>query len=63
MPIIQIQVIEGRKKETIQHLISNVTKATAESLQVDEERVRVLVQEVPGSHWGVGGRVKEDVIQ
>ncbi|MDM5188325.1 4-oxalocrotonate tautomerase [Bacillus sp. DX4.1] len=58
MPIVQIQVIEGRKQEQIQYLISNVTDAVAKSLDVDAERVRVLVNEIPGSHWGVGGKVK-----
>lgn len=63
MPIIQIQVIEGREKETIEHLISNVTNAVSESLHVDKERIRVLVQETPGSHWGVGGKVKGDFVK
>lgn len=46
MPIVQIQVIEGRKQEQIQNLISNVTDAVAKSLDVDVERVRVLVNEI-----------------
>ncbi|WP_257128987.1 4-oxalocrotonate tautomerase [Bacillus pseudomycoides] len=61
MPIVQIQVIEGRKQEQIQNLISNVTDAVAKSLDVDAERVRVLVNEIRCSHWGVGGKVKESV--
>ncbi|WP_279538563.1 4-oxalocrotonate tautomerase [Bacillus sp. XF8] len=61
MPIVQIQIIEGRKQEQIQNLISNVTDAVAKSLEVDMERVRVLVNEIPGSHWGVGGKVKGSV--
>ncbi|MDZ5607688.1 4-oxalocrotonate tautomerase [Bacillus pseudomycoides] len=61
MPIVQIHIIEGRKQEQIQSLISNVTDAVAKSLEVDAERVRVLVNEIPGSHWGVGGKVKGSV--
>ncbi|HEK9100409.1 4-oxalocrotonate tautomerase [Bacillus pfraonensis] len=61
MPIVQIQVIEGRKQEQIHDLISNVTDAVAKSLNVDAERVRVLVNEIPGSHWGVGGKVRGSV--
>ncbi|WP_243521789.1 4-oxalocrotonate tautomerase [Bacillus pseudomycoides] len=59
MPIVQIQVIEGRKQEQIQNLISNVTDAVAKSFDVETERV--LVNEIPGSHWGVGGKVKGSV--
>ncbi|HHT7240069.1 MULTISPECIES: 4-oxalocrotonate tautomerase [Bacillus] len=58
MPIIQIQIIEGRRQEQIQNLISGVTEAVAKNLDVDVGRVRVLVNEIPSSHWGVGGRPK-----
>ncbi|MED1555864.1 4-oxalocrotonate tautomerase [Bacillus paramycoides] len=58
MPIIQIQIIEGRGREQIQNLISDVTEAVAKNLDVDTGRVRVLVNEIPSSHWGVGGKSK-----
>ncbi|PGK37636.1 4-oxalocrotonate tautomerase [Bacillus anthracis] len=59
MPIIQIQIIEGRKQEQIQNLILDVTEVVAKNLDVDVGRVRVLVNEIPGSHWGVGGKSKD----
>jgi len=62
MPIIQIQIIEGRKQEQIQNLIFDVTEVVAKNLDVDVRRVRVLVNEIPSSHWGVGGRSKETII-
>ncbi|PIE93798.1 4-oxalocrotonate tautomerase [Bacillus fungorum] len=61
MPIIQIQIIEGRKQEQIQNLILDVTEAVAKKLDVDVGRVRVLVNEIPSSHWGIGGRSKASV--
>ena len=59
MPIIQIQIIEGRKQEQIQNLILDVTEAVAKNLDIDVGRVRVLVNEIPSSHWGVGGKSKD----
>lgn len=59
MPIIQIQIIEGRKQEQIQNLIFDVTEVVAKNLDVDVGRVRVLVNEIPSSYWGVGGKSKE----
>ena len=50
MPIIQIQIIEGRKQEQIQNLIFDVTEVVAKNLDVDVRRVRVLVNEIPSSH-------------
>ncbi|KFN03611.1 4-oxalocrotonate tautomerase enzyme family protein [Bacillus clarus] len=61
MPIIQIQIIEGRRREQIQNLISDVTGAVTKNLDVEVERVRVLVNEIPSSHWGVGGKSKDSL--
>ncbi|WP_426984130.1 4-oxalocrotonate tautomerase [Brevibacillus borstelensis] len=60
MPIVQIQVLEGRDKQQIARLIASVTEAVVESLEVKPEQVRVLVSEVPPTHWGVGGVTKEE---
>ncbi|MBE5394861.1 MULTISPECIES: 4-oxalocrotonate tautomerase [Brevibacillus] len=59
MPIVQIQVLEGRDKQQIARLIASVTEAVVASLEVKPEQVRVLVSEVPPTHWGVGGVTKE----
>ncbi|CAM5779559.1 MULTISPECIES: 4-oxalocrotonate tautomerase [Brevibacillus] len=59
MPIVQIQVLEGRDKQQIARLIASVTEAVVESLEVRPEQVRVIVSEVPPTHWGVGGVTKE----
>ncbi|MEK4924517.1 4-oxalocrotonate tautomerase [Cytobacillus sp. FSL R5-0569] len=55
MPIIQIQVLEGRSNEQIKSLIKDVTQAVVENLSVNSEQVRVLVTEIPDTHWGAGG--------
>ena len=58
MPIIQVHVIEGRTDEQLSTLMERLTVAAAESLDVKKEQVRVLIQEVPNTHWGVGGKPK-----
>ncbi len=55
MPIANILMIEGRTLEQKQALIRTVTAAIVESLDVKPDRVRVIVQEVPREHWGIGG--------
>ncbi|RXT13486.1 4-oxalocrotonate tautomerase [Ammoniphilus sp. CFH 90114] len=59
MPLIQVQVLEGRSSEQISRLIQQLTISAVESLEVKPEQVRVIVNEVPKSHWGVGGVTKE----
>ncbi|HWM65896.1 MAG: 4-oxalocrotonate tautomerase [Gammaproteobacteria bacterium] len=55
MPIANIQILAGRPAEAKRALIQAVTAAIVESLQVKPESVRVIVQEVPPEHWGIGG--------
>lgn len=59
MPIIHVHVIEGRSDEQLSELMEKLTVAAAESLDVRIDQVRVLIQEVPNKHWGVGGKPKQ----
>lgn len=60
MPIVQIQMLEGRDEEKKRQLIAAVTNAICETLSAPPESVRVLLQDVPKTHWGVGGKtIKE----
>ncbi|MET3290480.1 UNVERIFIED_CONTAM: 4-oxalocrotonate tautomerase [Brevibacillus sp. OAP136] len=61
MPIINIQLIEGRDAEQIESLIAEVTETVVKNLQVRPEQVRVLVTEIPATHWGVGGKSKRSL--
>ena len=56
MPIVRIDLLEGRAPERKAELIRRVTAAVVESLEVRPEQVRVLLYELPPEHWAVGGR-------
>ncbi|GAK14249.1 4-oxalocrotonate tautomerase [Geomicrobium sp. JCM 19039] len=55
MPLIQVSIMEGRSEEKIEKLIHELTKTTAETLGSPIENVRVLVNEMPTTHWGIAG--------
>ena len=55
MPIIQVQLIEGRSKEQIKNLIMNITDTVSETISAPKETIRVIVTEIPPTHWGKGG--------
>jgi 4-oxalocrotonate tautomerase len=55
MPLIQVTLIEGRTDQAKAELIRTLTEAAVASLNAPRESVRVIVQEVPAAHWGVGG--------
>ncbi|MFG6150270.1 4-oxalocrotonate tautomerase [Halobacillus sp. B23F22_1] len=59
MPIINVQIMEGRDPDKINTLMKNVTDAVSESLGAPKENIRVLVNEVPKTHWSIGGTSAE----
>ena len=60
MPIITIQMMEGRPNEKIAELIHNVTNTVSETLDAPKESIRVLVTEIPKTHWGKAGKPVAD---
>lgn len=62
MPVINIQIIQGRSAEKVKEVIQNVTETISVTLDVPKERVRVIVTEVPKTHWGIGGTPVSDML-
>ncbi|CAM3443812.1 2-hydroxymuconate tautomerase [Arcobacter aquimarinus] len=56
MPIATINIIEGRSDEKKEALIEKVSLAIAESLEAPIESVRVIINEMPKQHFGIGGK-------
>ena len=55
MPIINVQIIEGRSEEKVEELIANLTETVCSTLGSPREAVRVIVTEIPETHWGRAG--------
>lgn len=58
MPFIDVTMIEGRSNTVKAELIAKLTQAAAETTGAPIETIRVVLREVPGHHWGVGGAPK-----
>ena len=54
MPLVEITMGVGRSPEQIRTLLSRVTQAVHESVDAPVENVRVVVREVPLTHWAAG---------
>lgn len=54
MPLVEISLIEGRTPEQLRTLMSAVTTAVSESVAAPKESIRVIVHEVPPTHWAAG---------
>jgi 4-oxalocrotonate tautomerase len=55
MPIVRIDLLEGRTPAMKRELIRGVTEAVIAALAVQPGQVRVLLNEVALEHWGIGG--------
>ncbi|MEV5410036.1 tautomerase family protein [Thermopolyspora sp. NPDC052614] len=54
MPLVEITMIEGRPPERVRALIHEVHEAVRRSLEAPPESIRVVVREVPPTHWAAG---------
>ena len=54
MPLIEVTMVEGRPPQQPRALISAPTHAAAETVDAPVESIRVVVREVPTTHWAAG---------
>ncbi len=54
MPLIEVTLVEGRSAEQLRALIAGLTRAAVEAVGAPVESVRVVVREVPATHWAAG---------
>ena len=55
MPIVHIEILEGRPAQKKRAPIEQVTQAVVNTMDVQPAQVRVLLREVPHDQWAVGG--------
>lgn len=54
MPFIEVTLVEGRNPEQLRNLIAGLTAAAAEAVDAPVASIRVVVREVPATHWAAG---------
>lgn len=54
MPLVDVTVTEGRTAEQIRALIHELTGAVERSVGAPRANIRVVVREVPPTHWAAG---------
>lgn len=61
MPFAQIYLIEGRTEEQKRAVIEKVTEALVAAVGAPKENVRVWIQDVPKTNWGIAGVTAKDL--
>lgn len=62
MPIITVSLLTGRDDARKRALVQELADATVRTLGVPLASVRVILNEVPPEHWGIGNETKADQI-
>lgn len=54
MPLVEVSLVEGRTQEQIRSLIHELHEAVIRALAAPPANVRILVRELPATHWAAG---------
>ncbi|MFN8079972.1 MAG: 2-hydroxymuconate tautomerase [Kineosporiaceae bacterium] len=55
MPLVEVTLATGRTPEQIRALMREVHEAVVRAVGAPDANVRVVVREVPPTHWSAGG--------
>ena len=55
MPLVRVDIMEGRPPELIEELHRKLAELVAETLDTPIERVRTYITQFPPEAWGIGG--------
>ncbi|MCY7708345.1 4-oxalocrotonate tautomerase [Bacillus safensis] len=61
MPIVTVQMLEGRTDEQKRALVEKVTDAVVESTGAGAEKVSVIIEEMKKEHYAVAGKRMSDL--
>lgn len=54
MPLIEVTLVEGRSAAQLRALIHGLTQAAVDAVDAPLASVRVVVRELPATHWAAG---------
>lgn len=54
MPLIEVTMVEGRSPQQLRTLITSITDAVEAAVGAPRDSVRVVLREVPATHWAAG---------
>lgn len=60
MPVITVEMWEGRSIDTKKKLVKKLTETTCEVLGCPKNAVTVIIYDVPKHNWGVEGELASE---
>lgn len=59
MPIVHIELLEGRTQEQKDHLVKDVTEAIVKNTGAQRENVHIVIRDMEKGNYAVGGVTKK----
>ncbi|WP_285289035.1 2-hydroxymuconate tautomerase [Apilactobacillus xinyiensis] len=60
MPIINVNLIEGRSEEQLKNLVKDITTVVSKDTGAPEEHIHVILNEMRKDRYSVGGKLKSE---
>jgi 4-oxalocrotonate tautomerase len=60
MPVVTVQMYEGRTVEQKRALVEAITRAMVDIAKTRSDAVNVIIQDVPRTNWGLDGKLASD---
>lgn len=60
MPLVHIDLIEGRTPEQLRTMVQDVTAAITKNTGAPKEHIHIVLNEMKKEHYAVGGVLKAD---
>ncbi|MCF8466989.1 MAG: 2-hydroxymuconate tautomerase family protein [Sneathiella sp.] len=60
MPIVRIDMFEGRDRKTKQELVKSITAEMVRITGCGEASVNIVINDVAKDNWGMGGELASD---
>jgi 4-oxalocrotonate tautomerase len=60
MPLVTIDMLEGRTVEQKRQLVESLTALVAEKINTSPDHVTIIIRDVPRHNWAGGGKLLAD---
>ena len=54
MPLVEVTLVQGRTPQQLRALLHELHGAVVRSIGAPPENVRIVIREVPATHWAAG---------
>lgn len=60
MPVIIVNMIEGRTKKQKQALVKELTEVTCRTIETSKEKVKIIINEISKDNYAIAGQLLID---